>query len=62
MICVTTNLIEQPFRIDGIAHNLGMSILGVHHHFKAVITMNPLQLQIWYSSPVASGSKPPNHR
>jgi AraC-like DNA-binding protein len=35
----------QPLRIDGIARELGMSVSGFHHHFKAVTAMSPLQFQ-----------------
>ena len=36
---------DQPLRIDDIARELGMSISGFHHHFKAVTAMSPLQFQ-----------------
>jgi AraC-like DNA-binding protein len=36
---------DQPFRIDDIARELGMSVSGFHHHFKAVTAMSPLQFQ-----------------
>ncbi len=36
---------DQPLRIDSIAHDLGMSVSGFHHHFKAVTAMSPLQFQ-----------------
>jgi len=36
---------DQPLRIEGIARELGMSISGFHHHFKAVTAMSPLQFQ-----------------
>jgi len=36
---------DQPLRIDGLAHELGMSISGFHHQFKAVTAMTPLQFQ-----------------
>jgi AraC-like DNA-binding protein len=36
---------DQPLRIDQMARELGMSISGFHHHFKAVTTMSPLQFQ-----------------
>ncbi|MGQ0604460.1 MAG: helix-turn-helix domain-containing protein, partial [Anaerolineales bacterium] len=36
---------DQPLRIDRIAHELGMSVSGFHHHFKAVTAMSPLQFQ-----------------
>ena len=34
---------DQPLRIEEIARELGMSISGFHHHFKAVTAMSPLQ-------------------
>jgi AraC-like DNA-binding protein len=36
---------DQPLRIDSIASELGMSISGFHHHFKAITAMSPLQFQ-----------------
>lgn len=36
---------DQPLRIDDIAHELGMSVSGFHHHFKSVTAMSPLQFQ-----------------
>ncbi len=36
---------DQPLRIDRIARELGMSVSGFHHHFKAVTAMSPLQFQ-----------------
>lgn len=36
---------NQPLRIDDIARELGMSVSGFHHHFKAVTAMSPLQYQ-----------------
>lgn len=36
---------DQPLRIEQIAHDLGMSVSGFHHHFKAVTAMSPLQYQ-----------------
>jgi AraC-like DNA-binding protein len=35
----------QPVRMDDIAHELGMSVSGFHHHFKSVTAMSPLQFQ-----------------
>jgi AraC-like DNA-binding protein len=35
----------QPLRIDHVARDLGMSVSGLHHHFKAVTAMSPLQFQ-----------------
>jgi AraC-like DNA-binding protein len=36
---------DQPLRIEGMARELGMSVSGFHHHFKAVTAMSPLQFQ-----------------
>lgn len=36
---------NQPLRIDDIAREVGMSVSGFHHHFKAVTGMSPLQFQ-----------------
>jgi AraC-like DNA-binding protein len=36
---------DQPLRIDDIARELGMSVSGFHHHFKAVTALSPLQFQ-----------------
>jgi AraC-like DNA-binding protein len=36
---------NQPLRIESIAQELGMSISGFHHQFKAVVAMSPLQFQ-----------------
>lgn len=36
---------DQPLRIEEIASELGMSVSGFHHHFKAVTEMSPLQFQ-----------------
>jgi AraC-like DNA-binding protein len=36
---------DQSLRIDDIAQELGMSVSGFHHHFKAVTAMSPLQFQ-----------------
>jgi AraC-like DNA-binding protein len=36
---------DQPLRMDDIARELGMSVSGFHHHFKAVTAMSPLQFQ-----------------
>jgi AraC-like DNA-binding protein len=32
-------------RFEGIAREVGMSVSGFHHHFKAVTAMSPLQFQ-----------------
>lgn len=37
--------LDQPLRIDSLARELGMSVSGFHHHFKAVTAMSPLQFQ-----------------
>ncbi len=36
---------DRPLRIDEIARDLGMSVSGFHHRFKAVTAMSPLQFQ-----------------
>lgn len=36
---------NQPLRIEDLARELGMSVSGFHHHFKAVTAMSPLQFQ-----------------
>jgi AraC-like DNA-binding protein len=36
---------NQPLRIDSLARELGMSVSGFHHQFKAVTAMSPLQFQ-----------------
>ena len=36
---------DEPLRIDAIAREIGMSVSGFHHHFKAVTAMSPLQFQ-----------------
>ncbi len=36
---------DQPLSIETIARELGMSVSGFHHHFKAVTAMSPLQFQ-----------------
>jgi len=36
---------DQSLRIEDIAEELGMSVSGFHHHFKAVTAMSPLQFQ-----------------
>ncbi len=39
------NDFDQPLRIEDIARELGMSVSGFHHHFRAVTAMSPLQFQ-----------------
>lgn len=36
---------DQSLRMDDIAHELGMSVSGFHHHFKSITAMSPLQFQ-----------------
>ena len=36
---------NKPLRIAGLARQLGMSVSGLHHHFKAATGMSPLQFQ-----------------
>lgn len=36
---------SQPLRMENLAHELGMSVSGFHHHFKSVTAMSPLQFQ-----------------
>jgi AraC-like DNA-binding protein len=36
---------DQPLRIERLAQELGMSVSGLHHHFKAVTAMSPSQFQ-----------------
>ncbi|MGI4791832.1 MAG: AraC family transcriptional regulator N-terminal domain-containing protein [Janthinobacterium lividum] len=36
---------DKPLRIDGLAHELGMSLSGFHNHFKVVTAMSPIQFQ-----------------
>jgi AraC-like DNA-binding protein len=36
---------KKPLRMESIAHELGMSVSGLYHQFKAVSAMSPLQFQ-----------------
>jgi AraC-like DNA-binding protein len=36
---------NQPLRIESLAQELGLSVSGFHHQFKAVTAMSPLQFQ-----------------
>jgi AraC-like DNA-binding protein len=36
---------DRPLRIEDVARELGMSVSGFHHHFKAITAMSPLQFQ-----------------
>ncbi len=35
----------RPLRIEDLAERVGMSVSSLHHHFKAVTTMTPMQYQ-----------------
>jgi AraC-like DNA-binding protein len=35
----------EPLRVEDLAHEVGMSVSGLHHHFKMVTAMGPLQFQ-----------------
>ena len=37
--------LDQPLRIEDLAREVGMSLSGLEHHFKAVTAMSPLQFQ-----------------
>lgn len=39
------NDFDQPLRIEDLARELGMSVSGFHHHFRAFTAMSPLQFQ-----------------
>lgn len=36
---------DKPLRIENLAQELKMSVSGLHHHFKSVTAMSPLQFQ-----------------
>ena len=36
---------DRPLRIEDLARELGISVSGFHHHFRAVTAMSPLQFQ-----------------
>jgi AraC-like DNA-binding protein len=36
---------DRPLRVEDVARELGMSVSGFHHHFRAVTAMSPLQFQ-----------------
>ena len=36
---------DKPLRIEELARELGMSVSGLHHHFRAVTALSPLQFQ-----------------
>ena len=35
----------QPLRVQSMARDVHMSVSSLHHHFKAVTAMSPLQYQ-----------------
>jgi AraC-like DNA-binding protein len=39
---------DESLRVDDLAHELGMSVSGFHHNFKAVTGFSPLQFQKHY--------------
>jgi AraC-like DNA-binding protein len=39
------NDFDQLLRIEDLAQELGMSVSGFHHHFRALTAMSPLQFQ-----------------
>src|SRR2546428_4566524 len=41
---------NKPLRIAGLARQLGMSVSGLHHHFKAATGMSPLAALKWWRS------------
>ncbi|HEX8916917.1 MAG TPA: AraC family transcriptional regulator [Chloroflexota bacterium] len=36
---------DQPLRVEQLARELGMSVSSLHHHFRAVTELSPLQFQ-----------------
>lgn len=36
---------EQPLRIEDLAERVGMSVSSLHHHFKTVTALSPMQYQ-----------------
>jgi AraC-like DNA-binding protein len=44
-IAIINDDFDQQLRVESIASDLGMSVSGFHHHFKAVTAMSPLQYQ-----------------
>ena len=36
---------DQPLRVEQLAQELGMSVSGIHHHFKAITALSPRQFQ-----------------
>jgi AraC-like DNA-binding protein len=39
------NEFDQPIHMEDLARELGMSVSGLHHRFKAITAMSPLQFQ-----------------
>lgn len=37
--------LAQPVQVEDLARELGMSVSGLHHHFKAITSMSPLQFR-----------------
>lgn len=37
--------LDEPLKVENLARELGMSVSGFHHHFKAVTAMSPVQFQ-----------------
>jgi AraC-like DNA-binding protein len=37
--------LQEPLRVESIAQELGMSVSGLYHQFKAITAMSPLQFQ-----------------
>jgi AraC-like DNA-binding protein len=53
---------DKPLRIAGLARRLGMSTSGLHHDFKTVTAMSPLQLALstyFGAGMVLHGGSPP---
>lgn len=44
-ICLLRERYAQPLRIEALARDVHMSVSSLHHHFKAVTAMSPLQCQ-----------------
>jgi AraC-like DNA-binding protein len=44
-ISVLTRRFQEPLRVEALAEEVHMSVSSLHHHFKAVTAMSPLQFQ-----------------
>ena len=44
-IAALTQRYQQPLRVEDLADEIHMSVSSLHHHFKAVTAMTPLQFQ-----------------